>query len=417
MSYTTVPEVEAAFLAYVPKGKSVASREYTLDTIRALLAYLGDPQDGLRVVHVAGTSGKTSTSYFIRGLLERAGCKTGLTVSPHIISIKERTQVGGGVLSDRVYIDYAVEFLALVERSELHPSFFEIMMCFAYWVFAKEKVEYAVIETGMGGLLDGSNVATRPDKVAVITDIGLDHTHILGKTIDAIARQKAGIVHENNQLFLIEQSADAMEPIINYAHQKHAQVAIVSAESEPALPSYQRRNWSLAKAVYSYLHKRDGLIELVQVDYNAVMQQMPPGRLEKVQYGDKLVILDGAHNPQKLQALGEALSEIGLTRLTVMASFINAPEYKLADNMTALAQFTHSLIIPEFTVVQDLLKQSPPADEMRELARRSGISSVTVQKDVRQAAKNLLECSDDVIVVTGSLYLVSQVRAVLEESD
>ncbi len=414
MKYKTVHDAETAFLRYVPKP-SLAAKPYTLATITKLLEHLGNPHDTLRVIHVAGTSGKTSTSYFIRGLLQEAGQKTGLTVSPHITSIKERVQIDGDVLPDELYLAYASEFLEQVEASRVTPSFFEVMMAFAFWVFEKERVDYAVVETGMGGLLDGSNVTRRPDKIAIITDIGLDHTHILGHTIKEIALQKAGIIHPGNQLFLIDQPAEATTPIVKYARSQQAVVHIVSSRLQSELPTYQQRNWSLAKTVYSYVQDRDGLSPLTNQQYEHAMKQTPPGRLEQLPCGDKLAILDGAHSPQKLQALANALKGMGISQTAAMASFVNAPEYKLVDNMAALRSFASHLIIPEFMVVQDIAKQSPPAEEIKALAQNAGIRSLSVQRDVRQGVDGLLARPEKVVIITGSLYLVSQARAYLEK--
>lgn len=121
--------------------------------MRQLMELLGNPQDSYAVIHVAGTSGKTSTAYFIRGLLQTAGKKTGLTVSPHIRSITERIQIDGRPISDELFVSYLNQLLEKVENSPLTPTYFELLVALAYLVFREEKVDYAVIETGLGGLL------------------------------------------------------------------------------------------------------------------------------------------------------------------------------------------------------------------------------------------------------------------------
>jgi dihydrofolate synthase/folylpolyglutamate synthase len=414
LQYTSLKEIEAAFLHYVPK-QSTKSRPYTLTKISALLKYLGNPHNDLRVVHIAGTSGKTSTSYFIRSLLEQAGAKTGLTVSPHITSIKERVQVNGDVLADEIYITYANRFLSLVRQSGIEPSFFEATMVFAFWVFREECVDYAVVETGMGGLLDGSNVTGRSDKIAIITDIGLDHTEILGETIEEIATQKAGIIHSKNMTFVIDQSERVLSAIQEYATKQDANLTVVRSIENIELQSYQKRNWSVARAAFDYISQRDHLIHLTDEQISLAMRQTPPGRLEKLEVAGKQIILDGAHNPQKLAALSGELHDIDMDSLVVVANFVSGPTRKIDDNVSVLSRMTHNLIIPEFMVVQDIGKQSMKAEEIAERAYHAGISVVEVKKELDVAIKSALDGVYSTVIITGSLYLVSQARSLLEK--
>lgn len=415
MQYNSLQDIENAFLQFVPKVTSVR-RVYTLDTINELLQFLGNPQDELKIIHVAGTSGKTSTSYFMRALFQQAGMKTGLTVSPHITSIKERVQVNGDVLSNEVYIEYARRFFSAVQQSGIRPSFFEATMAFAYWVFREEKVDYAVIETGMGGLLDGSNVANRADKIVVITDIGLDHTEVLGHTISEIASQKAGIIHEGNTAFVISQSAEAISSIREYASLQNAKIEIVKPLTNVSdLPLFQQRNWSVARVAFEYVSRRDYLISLNDEQIKFAMKQTPPGRLEIRYIADKTIILDGAHNPQKLAALSDALKDVKMHERLVIANFVKAPSHKIHDNVKALQQITESLIIPEFMVVQDIGKKSLPAHEVARYVGEVDMKNIVVEKDLEKALKRALDSAYSTIIITGSLYLVSQVRLLLEK--
>src|SRR5688572_622401 len=207
----TLADAETALRAYIPSAP--LKDRYTLDRMQALLAFLGDPQEKLRVVHIAGTSGKTSAAYFVRGLLQASGARTGLTISPHMVSLAERVQIAGAPVSDAAFVQYIHDFLPLVEKSGLQPSYFEIIIALAFWVFAHEDVDFAVIETGLGGLLDATNTVRRADKVCVITDIGLDHTDILGETIPEIAAQKAGIIQPGNIVVVQNQQSAALNVI------------------------------------------------------------------------------------------------------------------------------------------------------------------------------------------------------------
>ena len=159
---------------------------YTLDVMKALMEHLGNPQNQLRVLHVAGTSGKTSTAYYCAALLKEAGKKVGLSVSPHVDTVNERLQINGQPMPEAEFCKVLSEFLDVVAESGIKPSYFELLVAMTYWEFARQKVDYAVIEVGLGGLRDGTNVIERADKVCLITDIGLDHTEILGHTLTKI---------------------------------------------------------------------------------------------------------------------------------------------------------------------------------------------------------------------------------------
>jgi dihydrofolate synthase/folylpolyglutamate synthase len=409
----TLEEAMAAFLTYAPpsmKGK------YTLDRIRKLMAYLGNPQDTLRVIHIAGTSGKTSTAYFIRGLLESVGQRTGLTVSPHITAINERVQVAGVPLAADRFLAYANDFFGLVRNTDLEPTYFELVIAFAYWVFAKEKVDYAVIETGLGGLLDGTNIVARSDKTCVITDIGLDHTEILGDTITKIAAQKAGIIQKHNHVIARSQDISVMEVISAAAHQQAASLQIVGSEAAPAqLPTFQHRNWAMAMAAFHYVQQSDNLAQLTDTGLDAVALQTPPGRWEQYHLDGKRIILDGGHNPQKLQALYASLRQAGITSAAVMANLTEVPDTnKITDSLSILQPITAHLIIPEFTAGQDLKsRHSVAAAQLQTYATSCGITSTMVQPDIPLALELLLQRPEATLIITGSLYLVSAVRPFL----
>src|SRR5664279_395217 len=163
----------------------------SVDTLRALLDHLGNPERSYRIIHVAGTSGKTSTAYLIRGLLEAAGFRPGLTVSPHVVAVNERVQVAGVPLPEDRFVAYVNEFLPHAQSLDRELTYFELGVGLALWVFAQEKVEYAIVEVGIGGTRDATNALQSPDKVCVVSAVGLDHTELLGDSVDAIAMHKA----------------------------------------------------------------------------------------------------------------------------------------------------------------------------------------------------------------------------------
>ncbi len=402
------------FLTYAPLDMK---REYKLDRMRQLMALFGNPQESLRIIHIAGTSGKTSTAYFVRGMLEAAGQRTGLTVSPHIVAINERVQIGGVPLPEAQFLHYANRFFALVAKSDLKPTYFELLIALAYWVFAQEKVDYAVVETGLGGLLDGTNVVARPDKVCVITDIGLDHTEVLGETVQEIAVQKAGIIQRQNVVFVQQQDNTILDIIKKTADRQHADYHVVyDTKMVAGLPPFQRRNWAIAVAAMAFLQARDTLPELTPEQRQAATRQTPSGRFEQFTINGKQVILDGAHNPQKLLALRDALAEIGVTSAAVLANFTEAPTAKIVAALDVLQPITTHLIIPEFHASQDIKgRRSLKPEALAALARQQGILSIEECANVTEALQLLLKRPEDTLLITGSLYLVSAIRIHLQK--
>src|SRR5665213_595829 len=200
---------------------------YNTDRIKMFMDYLGNPQDKLRVIHVAGTSGKTSTSYYVASLLQASGKKVGLTVSPHVDQVNDRLQINLVPLAEAEFCEVLVKFLEVVEKSGFDLTYFELLVALAYWEFERQKVDYAVVEVGLGGLLDGTNVVSSANKICVITDIGLDHITTLGDTLEKIATQKAGIIQEDNVVFAYAQVKEVNDVFITSTKAKHAKLHLL----------------------------------------------------------------------------------------------------------------------------------------------------------------------------------------------
>lgn len=199
-----------------------------LERQERLLELLGNPQDKIKVIHIAGTTGKTSTVKIINDLLIGQGFKVGLTVSPHLIDIRERIQINNELISEEDFVknlNAIMPAIKEVAKSKLEmPTYFEVMVALFYYSFGKAKVDYAVIETGMGGTNDGTNTIHSENKIAVITPIGLDHTKILGKTISEIAQKKAGIINKFNPVFSAPQNINAVKVLNERAKQKSTKI-------------------------------------------------------------------------------------------------------------------------------------------------------------------------------------------------
>jgi dihydrofolate synthase/folylpolyglutamate synthase len=404
-------EAEEYLLQYSPEKDS--GETYTLERIQALMDRLGNPENKLHIIHVAGTSGKTSTAYFIRALLEATGAKTGLTASPHIVSIAERVQIAGRPLPEGMFLKYLNDFLSVInEWPELEPTYFELLVAFAFWVFVREKVDYAVIEVGLGGLLDGTNVINRRDKVCVIAPIGFDHMQVLGNTLAAIAAQKAGIITAENDVFVGPQEPEAMEVLVAKAKLHDANLHQLPAVTNPfKLPWYQAANFALASEVTRFILKRDHGAPLTHQMQLVASQQSPPGRFEHFFIDGKTIILDGAHNPQKLTALRITLSEAGVENMSWLLGFIDAPDQKIDNCIKALTPtINEDTVVTQFAVGQDFKsRKSVGAGQLQEKLLAVGCNAAVIV-DPRAALDELLKRKPATIVVTGSLYLVAVLR-------
>lgn len=402
-NFQQADEALSRYISKVPKNG-----KYTLDRMKHLMNHLGNPQDNLRVVHVAGTSGKTSTCYYVASLLKQAGKKVGLTVSPHVDCVCERAQIDLEVLDEREYCRELSLFLSQVDSSNINPSYFEVLVAFAYWLFDKKKVDFAVVEVGLGGLLDGTNVVDRSDKICVITDIGLDHTEILGKTIKEIAFQKAGIIQHGNRVFMKRQSDEIVKVITDVCNRNQALLKIIDENEYNLgyLPLFQQRNFSLALTVARSLMRKkltDGQIrEAASINI--------PAREEVVIYKGKTVIMDGSHNEQKIAALVDSTKKLFPgKKMNLLVSFGDNKQDSVLNSLKLLRQLGGAVIITEFGKAQDEFRSSLNGDYVAKMARTAGFTEVSFIPDPRLALKDLLQ-RPGIGLITGSFYLLNDIR-------
>lgn len=405
---TTFSEANKQLQQFVPPALS--DRKYSLDTMKLLMEHLGNPQDKVRVIHVAGTSGKTSTCYYIAAMLHAAGKKAGLTVSPHIDEINERVQIGMKPLDESNFCQKLQEFLQIIDDSKLSPSYFEVLAAFAYWVFASEQVDYAVVEVGLGGLLDGTNVVTRADKVCVITDIGLDHTHILGSTLQTISLQKAGIIQPSNEVFLHQQDKAVMHAVNRVCQQKQAHMNEVPESDPPlSLPLFQRRNWTLARGVFEYLV---GKLPTNVIEFS--VQTIVPARMEIIERSGKIVIIDGSHNEQKLHALAQSLLERFPDQpIAALVSFGHNKEATISSSTNELTNFASHIIFTKFHMGQDEYRTALEPSALKRVCAEHGFYDVAMQPNPEEALGDLLHRPEKILLVTGSFYLLNHIRPLL----
>lgn len=421
MHFSTVAEVNQ-YLGrfYITTDDS----KYAFDPMtrmEPLLRIVGNPQNAACVIHVAGTSGKTSTCYYIAELLRASGKAVGLTVSPYVDTVRERIQIHGQPMSEIEFCEEMGEFLELIQSVEYVPGYLEVMIAFALWSFKRHKVDYVVMETFVGGLHDSTNIVTRQDKVCVITDIGMDHMRVLGNTLQDIAAQKAGIIHNKNDIFIYEQSDEVMNVMRVRATDKHANLHVVGVSQDRfvQLPLYQQRNLHLAYSVVSFIAHRD-VFSLAEVRLDRVASDtVIPGRMEiKKGLDGTYLILDGAHNAQKMQAFVESFMELfpGV-KASVLAAFKQDKQYP--EMLEILKPVTKELIVttlnsPKDTAGHSYHMMSAPPQTAAGMATAIGMNARAIN-DPASAFAELMKSTQHIRIVTGSLYLIGIIHALEDQ--
>lgn len=410
---TTFVQAKEALKPYWPAHFEM--HRHSLDHIREFMTYLGNPQDKLKAIHVAGTSGKTSTAYYAAALLQAAGKKVGLTISPHVEELNDRVQIDLTPLPEKEFCTSLGEYLDIVEDSGIKLTYFEVLYTFAFWVFVKKNLDYVVVEVGVGGLLDSTNVINREDKICVITDIGLDHLNILGHTLSEIAAHKAGIIQLGNSVFCYRQNHVVMEEILKVAKQKQADLHILDEEVEATqfdfLPRFQQRNLGLAKAAVDWTLERNHLPGLSNQAVKEAAHISIPGRMETVKHGSKTIIIDAAHNSQKIMALRESLHDLYKGQESAaLVSLLAGRDYRLEDAAKEMAKLADHLIVTSFSGPEDGPHHSVEPGALAAACRRFGAQNVIVVDDPVAGLQALLNRPEPLLVVAGSFYLLNHVR-------
>lgn len=398
------------FLAETPNN--ILDNTNKLARMQDLADALGNPEKKLKVIHVAGTSGKTSTCYFIASLLKTAGIKTGLTVSPHVDTIRERAQIDLKLFSEEEWGKEISVFFEKVQKSGIRPSYFEFYMNFAFWLFHKKQVEYVVVETGLGGTWDGSNILNAQDKICVITDIGYDHTEILGETLLEIAGEKAGIIHENNQVFMHNQGKEVVDVIKKRTEQMHGQLHILDVPTK----NFMGRNLALAKTVVNFALKRSGKLALNKSQIDRAKMVNIPARAELTKYSGKDIIMDGSHNPQKLTAFLEYLDQKYPSKSRSLIATLGTNKIDTLDeSMKILCKISGNIILTSFKneSLETNKRASIDEDLLVAAAKRANFDSLTYVENPLAALKQAIHEPTEQIVITGSFYLLDHLRPTL----
>jgi dihydrofolate synthase/folylpolyglutamate synthase len=393
-----------------------------LETIRQILDRLGNPERQFPVVHIAGTNGKGSTAAFLASILQEGGYRTGLFTSPHLISYTERFRINGSEIREEVLVPLAERVLAV---APVEATFFEVTTAVAFLYFARERVDLAVMEVGMGGRFDATNAVT--GILSVITPVSLDHCRYLGETIREIAGEKAGIITGNGPVVSSPQDGEALPviaarcaefgaPLFRCGREFRAEwrqdgLAYHGLTSSltgltPGIPGeYQRDNAACALAAAELLTERGFLLELSALS-RGITAASWPGRMELFP-GPPRLLLDGAHNPAGVAALLTSLEMISRERLFLIAGV-------MADKDREGVLGPLLTLADEVITVSVDLPQATPAAELAAFCSTRGTRAVAAGSVAQGLAAALNRAGhDDLILVTGSLYLVGEARGVL----
>ncbi len=421
------------YIYSVPKFTTKNKPENTIE----MMERLGRPERCMKLIHVAGTNGKGSVCAFLSAMLTAGGRQTGLFISPHLIKINERFQINNKPVADgvflRAYEEVAQVIKEMVADGFLHPTYFEILFAAAMVIFRDAGVEYAVLETGLGGRLDATNVIEHP-LVSVITSISLDHTEILGETIPEIAREKAGIIKPGVPVVYDGSNLQAEEVIRKRAAELGCRVAGLHEEmcqildrtdksidfmlnamyygqrkiTVPCIAQYQVRNSSLALMAMEMIDPEHEISIDTRVE--AIAGTTWEGRMETILPG---VIVDGAHNEDGVQQFVKTLLSVKAGRRIVM--LFSAVVEKNYEEMVKTICETGRLA--EVVVTEIRGDRIVPAQKLAAVFEKYTDVKVTAVPGIRDAfAAAMDKKKEGLLFCVGSLYLVGEVKEIVEES-
>ena len=405
-------------------GLKVCGVKFGIDRMRLVVGELGHPELSRPCVHVAGTNGKGSVAAMIERVLRTGGWRTGLYTSPHLVRLGERVQVDRVPLSEEEIIAYTGELGSIAERlataggPDDRPSFFEFMTAMAFLQFERKRCDMNVIEVGLGGRLDATNVVL--PEVSVITSIGLDHCELLGHTVESIAGEKAGIIKPGRPVVIGRMPPEAARTIRRIASERGSSIVSVEQEFGSEIGRYPETNlegdyqrWNAATAVLALrsLGSRWKLAdELVAQGLRRVDW---PGRWQRTRLGGRLLVLDASHNPEGAQVLELNLarlrSETGRRPIVVTGALGADRAAALLPTVARHAAEIH-LVVPRQARAcsHEELERALPGDFEGRVVH-STVDALFPGPGVCTAGG-----PEDAIVVTGSIYVLGEVLARIE---
>ena len=426
-------EEAAAYIEEIPKF----TKKHTLEHTRTFLKRLGNPAADRKIVHVAGTNGKGSVCAYLQAILMAEGKRTGFFTSPHLVSVNERIRVDNIQIDNETFLKVFRKVLKIVrqmvEDGIEHPSYFEFLFGMGMTAFAETDVEYIILETGLGGRLDATNAIDNP-ALAIITSISLDHTAILGDTIEKIAGEKAGIIKPGVPVFFDGSSKKAAEVIkakaselgvscrevtknayeIQEVHRKYIAFSRRSAYDKdvifqvPMCGCYQAMNAELALEASEYLLAG----EEIHMDRwkEALAELHWEGRMERV---GAHITVDGAHNPGAMEAFVESVKALDESERGEMVLLFSAVSDKKYDQM--IEYLCENLDVKAYVVTQIEDERGVPAEELADVFRRYTDRPVYCKERLEDAVRTAMNERGETgeIYCLGSLYLVGMMKKLL----
>ena len=411
-------------LDYISSTERFGSRP-GLERISELLERLNNPHRGMKFVHIAGTNGKGSCSAMLSSILKAAGYKTGLFTSPYIFRFNERMQINGMQIEDDELAAVVERVKPAAEAMEDHPTEFELVTAAALLWYKQQRCDIVVLEVGMGGRFDATNVIDCPE-AAVIMNIGLDHVSVLGDSPEKIAFEKAGIIKENAQVVLYQQTAEVTDVIRRRCHEENASLRIAdfsAIESEfdslmgqsfkyrdeiyalPLLGSHQLRNAAVVLETVDVLRNRGWKLDESDVEHGLYAVSWP-GRFELLSDEPEFIV-DGGHNPQCAQSVKENLLHYfpGMHRVLLIGVLRDKDYESLGAIMDEAAS--------EYVCISPNNPRALPAEKLAESLERFN-KPVTVCQSIEdgvETAMDLAAGKNGMVCALGSLYSVGDIRA------
>lgn len=426
-------EEAAAYIEEIPKF----TKKHTLEHTKTFLKRLGNPAADRKIVHVAGTNGKGSVCAYLQAILMAEGKRTGFFTSPHLVSVNERIRVDNIQIDNETFLKVFRKVLKIVrqmvEDGIEHPSYFEFLFGMGMTAFAETDVEYIILETGLGGRLDATNAIDNP-ALAIITSISLDHTAILGDTIEKIAGEKAGIIKPGVPVLFDGSSKKAAEVIkakaselgvscrevtknayeIQEVHRKYIAFSRRSAYDKdvifqvPMCGCYQAMNAELALEASEYLLAGE---EIHMNRWKEALAELHwEGRMERV---GAHITVDGAHNPGAMEAFVESVKALDESERGEMVLLFSAVSDKKYDQM--IEYLCENLDVKAYVVTQIEDERGVPAEELADVFRRYTDRPVYCKERLEDAVRTAMNERGETgeIYCLGSLYLVGMMKKLL----
>jgi len=374
-----------------------------LDSITELLSELGNPHHKLKTIHLAGTNGKGSTSHILASILIENGYKVGLFTSPHIKDFRERIKINGEMTSKQSVVDFVSNHKSIFDR--LNPSFFEICTAMAFVMFAEERCDIAIVETGLGGRLDSTNVI-QPE-ISVITNIGIDHTNFLGITLKEIAGEKAGIIKSNIPVAIGEFQEETYSVFVEKEKECKSQLYLTKQRSDivtDLLGQFQQKNCSLALETITILKQIGWYIDDSKIDIALTRVKGNTnfiGRLDKISSSPD-VLIDASHNENGVSNLFDELSLLNFENLHCI---YGTSSDKDVEGIMSLFPQNATYYFTEFDS-----ERSMKLKELNNNAKKNNLNfslHLTPKKALSVAKQT--SSANDLIIIFGSFFLLEKI--------